>query len=98
MAAHDYELCMVFARMAMAGDGVVLGLGMTFLAIRTWLKFRSHSKALKEVGETAVFGVSDLRTFLDCTENEVMVRTEVLEKVRDCQCSCFLRLLASSKT
>ncbi|KAH8967115.1 hypothetical protein BDL97_03G062200 [Sphagnum fallax] len=80
MAAHDYELCMVFARMAMAGDGVVLGLGMTFLAIRTWLKFRSHSKALKEVGETAVFGVSDLRTFLDCTENEVMVRTEVLEK------------------
>lgn len=64
----------------MAGDGVVLGLGMTFLAIRTWLKFRSHSKALKEVGETAVFGVSDLRTFLDCTENEVMVRTEVLEK------------------
>jgi E3 ubiquitin-protein ligase MUL1 len=80
MAAHDYELCMVFARMAMAGDGVVMGLGMTFLAIRTWLKFRSHSKALKEVGETAVFGVSDLRTFLDCTENEVMVRTEVLEK------------------
>ncbi|CAM6049819.1 unnamed protein product [Sphagnum compactum] len=83
MAAHDYELCMVFARMAMAGDGVVLGLGMTFLAIRTWLKFRSHSKALKEVGETAVFGVSDLRTFLDCKENEVMVRTEVLEKPQE---------------
>ncbi|OAE25939.1 hypothetical protein AXG93_1712s1170 [Marchantia polymorpha subsp. ruderalis] len=64
MSHHDEELCAVITRMALAGDGVVLGLGMAVLAVRTWLKFRSHSKALKQVQETPLTRIADLRSLI----------------------------------
>ncbi|CAM6110754.1 unnamed protein product [Calypogeia fissa] len=64
MSHHDEELCAAIARMALAGDGIVLGLGMGFLAVRTWLKFWSHSVALKQVHDTPVTRIADLHSLV----------------------------------
>ncbi|CAK9226550.1 unnamed protein product [Sphagnum troendelagicum] len=62
MAAHEDELCVALTRIALAGDGVVLGIGMSVLALRTWLKYRAHSRALKELEETPLSRIADLRS------------------------------------
>ncbi len=70
MAAHEDELCVALTRIALAGDGVVLGIGMTVLALRTWLKYRAHSKALKELEETPLSRIADLRSLGDGSNQE----------------------------
>jgi hypothetical protein len=70
MAAHEDELCVALTRIALAGDGVVLGIGMTVLALRTWLKYRAHSKALKELEETPLSRIADLRSLGDDGSNQ----------------------------
>jgi hypothetical protein len=69
MSHHDEELCALLAKMALAGDGVVLGMGLGVLAIRTWLKFRSHTMALKQVQETPVTRIADLRSLVQEKED-----------------------------
>ncbi|KAL3701116.1 hypothetical protein R1sor_019138 [Riccia sorocarpa] len=64
MSHYDDELRAIITRLALAGDGFVLGLGMAVLAVRTWVKFRSHSKALKEVQETPLTSIADLRSLI----------------------------------
>lgn len=64
MGSHDEEICAALARVALAGDGVVLGIGVAVLAIRTWLRFYSHSKALKKLENTSVSRISDLRSLV----------------------------------
>lgn len=81
MAAHEDELCAALTRMALAGDGLVLGIGMTVLAIRTWIKFWSHSKALKEVKETPLTRIADLRTLIEGRDYQPNVDLRNLEKV-----------------
>lgn len=70
MSHHDEELFAELARMALAGDGVVLGVGLGILAVRTWLKFRSHSIALKQVHDTPVTRIADLRSLVQDKENK----------------------------
>ena len=65
MAGHEDELCAALTRMALAGDGLVLGIGMTVLAVRTWMKLWSHTKALKDVKETPLTCIADLRTLVE---------------------------------
>jgi len=65
MAGHEDELCAALTRMALAGDGLVLGIGMTVLAVRTWMKLWSHTKALKDVKETPLTRIADLRTLVE---------------------------------
>ena len=64
MGSHDDELCVALTRMALAGDGVVLGIGMTILAAKTWLKYRSHLQALQAVQGTPLTQIADLRTLV----------------------------------
>jgi E3 ubiquitin-protein ligase MUL1 len=75
MAGHEDELCAALTRLAFAGDGLVMGIGMTVLAIRTWIKFWSHSKALKDIKETPLTRIADLRTLVE--ETEVGPREEI---------------------
>lgn len=70
MAAHEDELCVALTRIALAGDGVVLGIGMSVLALRTWLKYRAHSRALKELEETPLSRIADLRSLVDGSNQE----------------------------
>ncbi|KAL2650526.1 hypothetical protein R1flu_018654 [Riccia fluitans] len=64
MSHYDDELRAIITRLALAGDGLVMGLGMAVLAVRTWLKFRSHSRALKQIRETPVTSIADLRSLI----------------------------------
>lgn len=64
MGSHEEELCAALTRIALAGDGVVLGLGMALVAIRTWLRFYSHSRALKKLEDTPASRISDLRSLV----------------------------------
>lgn len=64
MASHDDEICVALTRMALAGDGMVLGFGMSCLAIKTWLKYRSHQEALNAVKDTPLSNIADLRTLI----------------------------------
>lgn len=70
MAAPEDELCAALTRLALAGDGLVLGISMTVLAIRTWMKFWTHSKALKDIKETPMTRIADLRTLVNETDVE----------------------------
>ena len=64
MASHDDEICVALTRMALAGDGVVIGLGMSCLAIKTWLKYRTHQQALHTIKDTPLSPIADLRTLI----------------------------------
>lgn len=64
MASHDDEICVALTRMALAGDGVVLGLGMSCLAIKTWLKYRTHHQALHAIKDTPLSPIADLRSLV----------------------------------
>jgi E3 ubiquitin-protein ligase MUL1 len=64
MASHDDEICVALTRMALAGDGVVIGLGMSCLAIKTWLKYRTHQQALHTIKDIPLSPIADLRTLI----------------------------------
>ncbi|KAF3778531.1 Mitochondrial ubiquitin ligase activator of NFKB 1 [Nymphaea thermarum] len=65
MATYDPELVAnVLARVALAGDGAVLGLTVAVVAVRTWLKFRYNSAALKAIRHAPSVRISDLRSLL----------------------------------
>jgi E3 ubiquitin-protein ligase MUL1 len=73
MASHDDELCVALTRMALAGDGVVLGIGMTILATKTWLKYKSHLQALQAVQATPLTQIADLRTLITKDHDQAQV-------------------------
>nr|XP_024392964.1 E3 ubiquitin-protein ligase SPL2-like isoform X1 [Physcomitrium patens]XP_024392965.1 E3 ubiquitin-protein ligase SPL2-like isoform X1 [Physcomitrium patens]XP_024392966.1 E3 ubiquitin-protein ligase SPL2-like isoform X1 [Physcomitrium patens]XP_024392967.1 E3 ubiquitin-protein ligase SPL2-like isoform X1 [Physcomitrium patens]XP_024392968.1 E3 ubiquitin-protein ligase SPL2-like isoform X1 [Physcomitrium patens] len=75
MAGHEDELCAALMRLALAGDGLVMGVGMTVLAFRTWIKFWSHSKALKDIKDTPVTRIADLRTLVE--EPDVQAKEKI---------------------
>ncbi|KAH9320579.1 hypothetical protein KI387_015218 [Taxus chinensis] len=88
MASHEQEISQAILRVALAGDGVVLGLGLAVIAIKTWFKFSSNSKALTKIQSTPVSRIADLRSLLsdddrsrtrdhDACEQLVIVRGEV---------------------
>lgn len=64
MASSEEEICAALTRMALAGDGVVVGLGIAVLAIRTWLRFYLHSRALHQLDHTRVSRIADLRDLI----------------------------------
>eukprot|EP01018_Ginkgo_biloba_P007931 Gb_38210 [translate_table: standard] len=64
MASHDQEISQAITRIALAGDGAVLGLGLAVVAIRTWFKFHTHSKALNKIQQTPVSHIPDLRSLV----------------------------------
>ncbi|CAN6465956.1 unnamed protein product [Victoria cruziana] len=65
MATYDPELVAnVVARVALAGDGAVLGVTVAVVAVRTWLKFRYNSAALKAIRHAPAVRISDLRSLL----------------------------------
>lgn len=73
MGSHDDELCVALTRMALAGDGVVLGIGMTILATKTWLKYRSHLQSLQAVQGTPLMQIADLRTLVAKDDNQAQI-------------------------
>ncbi|XP_024398253.1 E3 ubiquitin-protein ligase SPL2 isoform X4 [Physcomitrium patens] len=64
MGSHDEEICVALTRIALAGDGVVLGLGMACLAVKAWLKYRTHEQALVAIKNTPLSHIADLRILL----------------------------------
>lgn len=64
MASSEEEICAALTRMALAGDGVVVGVGIAVLAIRTWLRFYLHSRALHQLNHTSVSRIADLRDLI----------------------------------
>lgn len=82
MSAPEDELSAALTRLALAGDGLLLGVSMTVLAIRTWIKFWSHSKALKDIKETPLTRIADLRTLVKDTDVEPTETFSNSEKVR----------------
>lgn len=75
MSRHEEEIFAALTRLTFAGDGLVLGFGMTVLAIRTWIKFWSHSKALKDIRETPLTRIADIRALAE--ETDVQLRGEI---------------------
>jgi len=64
MGSHDDEICVALTCMTLAGDGVVLGLGMLYLAVKAWLKYRSHQQAFNVVKDTQLMNIADLHTLV----------------------------------
>lgn len=81
MAGHEDELCAALMRLALAGDGLVMGVGMTVLAFRTWIKFWSHSKALKDIKDTPVTRIADLRTLVEEPDVQAKEKIRTPEKI-----------------
>ncbi|MCO5613410.1 hypothetical protein L7F22_067686 [Adiantum nelumboides] len=79
MESNEEELCAALTRVALAGDGVILGLGMAVIAIRTWLRFYLHSRALYQLEGTRVSRIADLRDLIFKQESKpfVIVRGKV---------------------
>ncbi|KAJ7569338.1 hypothetical protein O6H91_01G073600 [Diphasiastrum complanatum] len=74
MASYDEEFVAAVSSIALAGDGLVLGAGMALLALRTWLKYRSHAKALKRLEDTPLSHIADLRSLLLLNPEEQSAR------------------------
>lgn len=95
MAGHEDELCAALMRLALAGDGLVMGVGMTVLAFRTWIKFWSHSKALKDIKDTPVTRIADLRTLVEEPDVQAKEKIRTPEKVTFATSFCGVTRLAS---
>ncbi|KAH7294995.1 hypothetical protein KP509_27G027900 [Ceratopteris richardii] len=82
MDSSEEELCAALTRVALAGDGVVLGLSMAFFAIRTWLRFYSQSRAVHQLEDIRVSRIADLRELISTMETKplVIVRGKVNSK------------------
>lgn len=82
MSVHDQAAVAVLSQLALAADGAVLGLALSYIAIRTIIKFKSTSSALHKVKIAPSVNVSDLRSVLstspdsDTDSNAVTVTDE----------------------
>jgi len=90
MARHEEEIFAALTRLAFAGDGLVFGFGMTVLAVRTWVKFWSHSKALKDIRETPLTRIADIRTLAEESDGQLREEIKIPEKVNFTHCSSML--------
>ncbi|ERN11262.1 hypothetical protein AMTRI_Chr04g242890 [Amborella trichopoda] len=87
MASYEREISAAVARLALAGDGALLGFTLAIFALQTWSKFRSSSSALTKIRQARAFRISDLRSlFSESDENQaeggklVVVRGQVQAK------------------
>eukprot|EP01018_Ginkgo_biloba_P040082 Gb_10368 [translate_table: standard] len=64
MSSYEEEFCAAITRIALSGDGLVLGFGLAVVAVKTLYKYHWHAKALKKLQETPVTHISDLRSLV----------------------------------
>eukprot|EP00252_Welwitschia_mirabilis_P021178 TRINITY_DN5352_c0_g1_i1.p1 TRINITY_DN5352_c0_g1~~TRINITY_DN5352_c0_g1_i1.p1 ORF type:complete len:397 (+),score=79.54 TRINITY_DN5352_c0_g1_i1:241-1431(+) len=66
---YDQEIAQAIMRLALAGDGAVLGLSLAAIAVKTWLKFLKSSITLKILKSTPPSHIADLRSLLPPPES-----------------------------
>lgn len=64
MSSHDQVVVSLLSQLALSFDGAVLGVALAYAAVRSVLKFRATSSALRKVRNAPSVGVSDLRSIL----------------------------------
>ncbi|XP_042509409.1 E3 ubiquitin-protein ligase SPL2-like [Macadamia integrifolia] len=68
MSSNDGAAAVVFAQVALAADGAVIGLVLAYVAIQSFLKFRYTSSALRKIRRAPAVRVSDLRFLLSSSD------------------------------
>ncbi|KAJ4952925.1 hypothetical protein NE237_029757 [Protea cynaroides] len=69
MSSHDRAAAAVFAQIALAADGAVVGLVLAYVAIQSFIKFSSTSSALRKIRRAPDVRVSDLRFLLSSPDD-----------------------------
>ncbi|KAJ0677435.1 putative transcription factor C2H2 family [Helianthus annuus] len=64
MSVHDQAAVAVLSQVALAADGAVLGLALSYIAVRSVIKYKTTSSALNKVKKAPSVSVSDLRSIL----------------------------------
>ncbi|KAF5776844.1 hypothetical protein HanXRQr2_Chr12g0528741 [Helianthus annuus] len=64
MSVHDQAAVAVLSQVALAADGAVLGLALSYIAVRSVIKYKTTSFALNKVKKAPSVSVSDLRSVL----------------------------------
>ncbi|MFS7992172.1 putative transcription factor C2H2 family [Helianthus anomalus] len=64
MSVHDQAAVAVLSQVALAADGAVLGLALSYIAVRSVIKYKTTSSALNKVKKAPSVSVSDLRSVL----------------------------------
>ncbi|GMH16036.1 hypothetical protein Nepgr_017877 [Nepenthes gracilis] len=64
MSARQQAAAAILTQLAFAADGALLGVALTYVAVRSFLKFNSTISAIRKISEAPFVGVSDLRCIL----------------------------------
>uniref|UniRef100_A0A803QQW7 RING-type E3 ubiquitin transferase n=1 Tax=Cannabis sativa TaxID=3483 RepID=A0A803QQW7_CANSA len=64
MSSQEQALLSLLSHLAFSGDGAVLGLALAYAAVRSILKYRTTSSALKKLRKAPSVKVSDLRSVM----------------------------------
>ncbi|KAF8393620.1 hypothetical protein HHK36_021865 [Tetracentron sinense] len=70
MSSHDRAAAAVFAQVALAADGAVIGIALAYVAVQSWFKFNTTSSALHKIRRAPVVRVSDLRSLIASSSDD----------------------------
>ncbi|KAG9148515.1 hypothetical protein Leryth_026904 [Lithospermum erythrorhizon] len=70
MSVHDDAVAAVVAQLTLAADGAFIGVALAYVAVRSLLKLRSTSSALRQIERAPSLHVSDLRSLLEIDDSQ----------------------------
>ena len=68
MSVHEQAAAAILSQIALAVDGAALGLALAYVAVRSLVKFRATSSALRKIQNAPSVRVTDLRSVLSPPE------------------------------
>ncbi|PSS07317.1 E3 ubiquitin-protein like [Actinidia chinensis var. chinensis] len=69
MSVHDQAAAAVLSQVALAADGVLLGLALAYVATRSIIRYTATSSALRKIQDAPSLNVSDLRSVLEGSDS-----------------------------
>ncbi|PSS18104.1 E3 ubiquitin-protein like [Actinidia chinensis var. chinensis] len=69
MSVHEQAAAAVLSQVALAADGVLLGLALAYVAARSIIRYTVTSSALRKIRDAPSLKVSDLRSVLDDSDS-----------------------------
>ncbi|KAI0498863.1 hypothetical protein KFK09_019761 [Dendrobium nobile] len=70
MSSRDHAAAAAVARVAVAGDGAILGVGLAICAATSWVKYLTSSSSLDRIRSAPSPRISDLRALLAASDGE----------------------------
>ncbi|GAV82709.1 GIDE domain-containing protein/zf-C3HC4_3 domain-containing protein [Cephalotus follicularis] len=70
MPTHEQALASLVSQLALSFDGAVLGVALAYAAVRSLLKFRASSSALRKIRRAPQLSVPDLRALLNYNQSQ----------------------------